>query len=616
MYIYHGRLGFLRTKPLSVMGIFSKQNGKASKKANDPLEQRSEQKSLYESPKIICIDLPDNVTKEIESRYKNTLKGTLGSIIRLPRFERRDQLYPVLPDISIPLNAHEYDIFIVDLFGAKEIDYASRSHSKKHHSDLKSEVLAARHPQTIFNPRPLGSDFIGSSLRDIKNRDSLLIVFGAEVEMVDYDIYSDEFYALEHRGSLKFHTYCFHPQLHPNNPQSGREFLVASENNDLSALLRKYLKQFIYHQSFYKADGFEPLLTTQNGDLVSLIYQEQRCKVVLFPQVLEQQAEFLVEFLTEVAPKLFPSLFPESTLNGWKNEKQYWLPNHQALIEEEARIHSEYVAKLEDLNRRQLENQNQFEFLQRILTETSDELTNSLITFFRWLGFKDVVDYDSVEKNSKVFEEDIQIKLPNGSLLIIECKGIGGTSTDDQCSQISKVKFRRSKERGRFDVFALYVVNHQRHLPPLSRKNPPFQSQQIEDAQNDERGLVSTWDLFQLYFSIENGVITKEEARIQLLNFGLIEFKPTGLVRIDEPKEIFKEGKVCIVNIDNIEIEVGDEIFEEKNGKYQKLFLEKIKQNDRTVDRASSGELGIELSGKISKNSTLWKRQVPNESNT
>ena len=123
-------------------------------------------------------------------------------------------------------------------------------------------------------------------------------------------------------------------------------------------------------------------------------------------------------------------------------------------------------------------------------------------------------------------------------LLVIEIKGIGGTSTDGQCSQIEKIKNRRMQERRNFDVFGLYIVNHQRYQPPLLRENPPFKREQIQDAENDKRGLLTTWQLFNLYFSIKNGCISKEEARKALLKYGLIEFSPQNCVSLGEPVKI------------------------------------------------------------------------------
>ena len=146
-------------------------------------------------------------------------------------------------------------------------------------------------------------------------------------------------------------------------------------------------------------------------------------------------------------------------------------------------------------------NQSKYQFLHDLITETGDSLVKSIECFFAYLGFRNIINMD--ETNPDIKEEDLQISLEQG-LLVIEAKGIGGTSKDSECSQISKIKFRRAKERNKFDVFALYIVNHQRYLPPLERKNPPFSEKQIEDAQSDERGLLTTYELFKLYFHISN----------------------------------------------------------------------------------------------------------------
>jgi len=253
------------------------------------------------------------------------------------------------------------------------------------------------------------------------------------------------------------------------------------------------------------------------------------------------------------------------------------------------------------------ENIERFSFLHEIISETGDKLTSSLIKFFNWFGFDNVNDFDKTNTNSLALEEDIQVKLPKG-LLIIECKGIGGTSTDADCSQISKIKHRRCKERKNFDVFALYIVNHQRYLPPLNRKNPPFTNHQIEDAKNDERGLLTTWQLFQLYFDIEAGVITKEEAREMILEYGLIEFTPKGLSLLYEPNEIFSDGHVCIVNLDNVSLKVDDDLFIEKNGRFKKVRIISMQENGIVVNEASTGEVGLKVSSKIEKKSKIWKK--------
>ena len=145
-------------------------------------------------------------------------------------------------------------------------------------------------------------------------------------------------------------------------------------------------------------------------------------------------------------------------------------------------------------------------------------------------------------------EEDIQIEMEAG-LIIIEAKGIGGTSRDDECSQISKIRSRRCEERNKFDVIALYIVNHQRHIPPLERKNPPFTENQVHDAELEKRGLLTTWDLYNLYFNVENGMISKKRAIECLMKPGLIKFIPDKITKLNLVKEIYQNGEVVIFDL-------------------------------------------------------------------
>ena len=155
---------------------------------------------------------------------------------------------------------------------------------------------------------------------------------------------------------------------------------------------------------------------------------------------------------------------------------------------------------------------------------------------------------------------------------------------------------------------SLYIVNHQRYLPPLSRQNPPFSENQKQDADNDERGLLTTWQLFNLYNEIENGILDKVNARNDLLKFGFIEFRPKDLILIDEPKELFKNGEVCIVNITDLTLNVGDEILVEKSGKFFKTTIEGIQLDNKPVTTAKTGEIGLQLSIPIKNKSILWKK--------
>jgi hypothetical protein len=244
-------------------------------------------------------------------------------------------------------------------------------------------------------------------------------------------------------------------------------------------------------------------------------------------------------------------------------------------------------------------NKLEYEFLHKILIESGNNLVTFVIQYLKWLGFNDVIEKDSSAEGG-LLEEDIQVDLGEKGLLIIEVKGIGGTSKDAECSQIHKVKYRRSKERKRFDVYALYIVNNERNLPPLNRTIPPFNQTQIIDAKNDERGLLYTWQLFNLYFNIESGFITKEIARERILHYGLIDFTPE-LLTLGMPYKFFKNNTVICVELNNTEIKKGGFLVFEGNGRYYKSEIINIEIDGHSKESANIGKVGIELSEKIPK---------------
>jgi hypothetical protein len=140
----------------------------------------------------------------------------------------------------------------------------------------------------------------------------------------------------------------------------------------------------------------------------------------------------------------------------------------------------------------------------------------------------------------------------------------------------------------------LYIVNHQKHLPPLKRENPPFKENQIADAENDHRGLITTWQLFNLYFSIKSGAITKEETRARFSNSGLIEFAPSAIIPLGKPKSVKKEGTVIILDL-STRIQNTGELFIKRDERYYPTKISEIQKDDHTVEAAESGGVGIKI---------------------
>lgn len=578
-------------------------------------EKRDKGISIIESPKICCIDLNEEIIFALEKTGANIYNGTLGSKINVPNDEFND--HQLLSNYNFPSNLQEYDIIIIDLDNSKTIDFNQEEHIRKSHTGKSSYHISSCFPETLFDPRPLSCKTLNNFIQQIKDRNFLVIAFSSEDYNVDYQILKITERKVEKLPLKRFNIYSFWDDVPTSEPRFGKEFKIHNLKNNLQKILEKFKDGTYYNQTFtipkkftnYEMvddENYLPLMTSLNGEIVSFLVINEKKSLIILPQI-KDKVNFLLEFLSEVAPLMYPELFPFSTTFNWKEQYEYWLPNHYKLLEEKNDIIKEYEKKIEENKKNIEKNQIRFSFLHNIIIETGDSLVDSLIQFLKWLEFENVKDFDNSKSNSSILEEDIQVTLHEG-LLIIECKGIGGTSTDSDCNQISNIKHRRCKERNSFDVFALYIVNHQRYLPPLKRQNPPFTPQQIQDAVNDERGLLTTWQLFDLYYNIAKEIITKEEARKSLLEFGLIDLRPKNLLYIYEPTEILKDGKVCIIKIENILLKINDELLIEKNNLFEKAIILEIQNDGKQVNQCTNGEYGLKLSSKVNKKSIIWKK--------
>ncbi len=597
------------------MGFFDRNKIEKSENQDDSSTE-DRQNNILERPRICCIDLDEEITKNLEKLNYNIYKGTLGQKIKIPTRDR-DTNYPILLNYDLPDNLHEYDIIIVDLDNSKTIEYIAEDHKRKNVSGKSYISLVSIFPENIFDPRPFSGIILGEKINEPSNKSFLIIVFTTsnyEIEYQSVEVFQD--YNKKHEPET-INIYSFLKNVFISKIKIGKEAYIQDIQDDFRNLLIKYKDDLIYNQTFHQPtiwkDGSYvndpkciPLLKNNNNEVISFYHHLINKGTLILPQI-NNKKDFLGEFLQKIAPELFPELFPFSTQFKWKEQVEYWLPNHSNLLKDKENLEIGYKKKIESKEKDISSNYEKYSFLHDLITRTGDELVIAAQKYFKWLGFQNVKIMDEIQKDPKsnLKEEDLQIDLDNG-LLIIEVKGIGSTSTDPDCSQISKIKYRRCEERKKFDVFALYLVNHQRHLPPLKRVNPPFTSNQIRDARNDKRGLLTTWQLFNLYFEIQNKVFSKEEARNNLTQFGLVNFRPHNLRFIDEPKEFFHNNYVCIVNIENIEIKIGDILYIEKNDRFYLAEIKSLMINDNSVQKVNKGEVGIKLDIKLKKHSKLW----------
>jgi len=569
-----------------------------------------------ERPKILSLNLQPSSSKAITDKGYNLYVGSLGKLVNT--LNKEHEFKYCLLNYDYPENIHEYDIVLLDLDFVETIGYNPIENKRTENISGNNTYLLCKYPQTIFDPRPLTSDILLEQVHEIIKRDSIIVAFQSKLIDVKYRVVKENGNRPIDNGSEEKNIYEIIPSVPFLKNKVGKETKVVASNGELAGLLNKYNSEFTYQATFYHpavwkdntqvpADYFVPLVINQDGEIVSYIMRAGKGIIIVLPN-LEVTSNFFIEFLEVVGPSLMPSIFPESVKGSWKENPEYFLPNHDELLEQKRLLQEEFQQKIEQKDSEINANLSKYKFLHDLLLDTGDNLVSATINFLDWLGFQNVIDMD--DQDPETLEEDIQIETEKG-LLVIEVKGIGGTSKDTECSQISKIRYRRAEERGKFDVFGLYIVNHQRHLPPNNRENPPFTKEQIRDAINDKRGLLTTYQLFKLYFSIQKSLITKEEAREAIYSYGLVEFKPANLQFIDTITEIFLEGSVFILNLNDNEIKIGDKLYIERNGIFEIIEIKGLQVDDADVQTANSGEVGIKSSSKVKKKSLVYIKNLP-----
>ncbi len=567
---------------------------------------------LNERPQVCLVDLPDGVSDLLKKKRYSCTDASTGSLINVPK-DRRDATHLLQPDYSIPKNIHEYDIVVLDMGSPKSTNYESSGFNVKSVSGKSTYALLSRYPQQIFDSRPFGLSALKHSINDLLKKKSLVVVFADTEIEVNYEIVEINAQSNRVCDNKTCSSLQFCNVLPEYTSKFGKIVKAPEKSSRFTPVVLKYMEGGDYKVIFKHpgewnghkrvlSEKFFPIAINDSDEIVSYAQLVEDAVIFVFPQI-RNKGEFILEFFDVHMSELFPQLFPYSGQFGWLEDGSYPLPGEIQLRETRLAIEEKYKSDVSSNETALQDLKTEFSFLRDLITATGDELVKAVEEYFAWLGFPSVKNMD--DHDPETLEEDIQVDFES-RLLVVEVKGIGGTSTDKACSQISKIKYRRSEERGRFDVFGLYVVNHQRYISPKDRTNPPFTSDQIKDARLDKRGLVTTYELYKAYFLIVGGVLDKGFVRERLFDIGLIDFYPSELTCLGVVEELFKNGCVAIVSIEDIELSVGTRLIAKKGDSYSVHVIKGLQVNGAPVEAVSNGEVGISMDKPIRNRSELF----------
>ncbi|HBU6167544.1 hypothetical protein ACTM9O_13250 [Citrobacter freundii] len=418
----------------------------------------------------------------------------------------------------IPDNIHEAEIIVIDTTLSNFSHGAGRT---------SSVSVYFEHTPSYVDLLPIDMSVISNGIFSTKKKQAVVVFCSSNTDM---------FYAIEsgptrNPRQIRYSTYDFNDSYLGVIDRTGNRFKKPDNviAKDLTDLIFKYSRGSNYNVVFNGVNGQDLILAENEGGEVLSFIRVIKEKTFIFLPVINNKTEFLNELFSSVLPDIpfFEDYFPNNGSFQWINSELYLSYEEKTKSNEIEELKSEYEKNNLKLQSElsDLANKDENIKTKALLTATDDELVFSVKWFLNYIGFENVIvpDENVNEENGEVFEEDLNIETPSITYLF-EVKGIGGTSSDDQCAQISKIVYRREEANPDHNYKGVYIVNHQRQKNPKERKNPPFFEQQELDAAIARRGMTYTYELFQVYHMIESGILDKADVREAFNQRGLIDF--------------------------------------------------------------------------------------------
>ena len=568
--------------------------------------------------RVLCVDMGQEVVDYLRKEKLETYDGTFGPFVDARNVEFVWDRLPIYLDKDLPDNLHEYSVVVEDL-GAdrKTVPYDVNQVNKQKaivdtNSTFKSLCLAK--PTNVFDPVPFCCGLLEEGFNK-KNGKLIKIIFQSSK------------YEMRYSGISASDNYTHHVG-HFTNYQNIVDFTQKSLSGDRVKLVEEYqlsellfsgledqlsYLQTFYHPTIRKNNSYEtqpnprfiPLLLNEQGDIISYVFLGKETITFVLPQIANKVV-LLERLFTNCLYRNFSDLFPLQTKNSWSAKQEYELPEVITLNNEKEKARQVYEDTIAQKDKAIAELRKKYSFLYAMLTESGEVLVKNVKHFLEWLGFQNVISMDETIKEGEDFQEDLQIHLDNNELLIVEVKGLYGTSKDNECSQISKIETRRTHEGKYSLVHSLYIVNNERGMEPLIRHIPPFTANQIKDAEYSYRAMAYTYQLFNLYFEIENGIVTKEMARKALLTPGLVSFH-SSFNSLGRPYSYYKHNYVACIEIHDSLITVGDTLyFEDSKKRLNRAKIVNIQIDNQNQNSVKDGKVGIEFDVRMPKGTELY----------
>ncbi len=317
----------------------------------------------------------------------------------------------------------------------------------------------------------------------------------------------------------------FHVPFERFKPYIGRAF----------RLLPEPLGEGIWDKASSGNGAFEVLAKTVEGAPAAMVVPKGRGSIMLLPWFGAKTID-VVEYILkdQRAPA---SQVPAEAAPGWIEGEDYVFPELKALIAKRDDEKKRFEEVLADYDRRikDLRTGGEEEF-HHLLDGEGPALKKAVVNALRYLVWGRVVDVDRYWKNTiRDKEEDVWIIEPadlaveaglrKGELVLVLARSDRNWAADDECGLLQRFKGRRMREFDNTRMKAVLIGNYFCAAEAKGRPNP-FSGAQIEEAQKDGNGLLTSYELFRAIKAEKEGRISKDAIRDRIkTQTGLITFE-------------------------------------------------------------------------------------------
>jgi hypothetical protein len=590
----------------------------ADKKAERPRDDTGilQPTLRYPKPKIVLIDMKDDSMSVLTFAGYNVATGTFGSCYNVT--ERSDQYQIVREHYDVP-NYAEQEVVVIDLApgpikeGASDLD-----------AIMGNYYYWAKCNRGVIDSRPAAMGRFRDAFDRILDHGGVFIVFADDPVTADVVFAKRSAKYIEPGGvtyGLWSFLSIFDDSIFTTNRLRGSEMVSELDAaKPFGRLLLRHLSEANYtctlepketgfnrNYGLFHNDRFKswmPLVNNKFGSPVAgvfLPHGKTKGVVLVFPQV-SNKSKLLLELFREVLPELVADVFPYAEPGHWKNNDEYQLPaiiraKHLIdTIEQEtkhkiAEIHSD-IARL----------RSETSYLIELLTETGDNLVKAVKKSLEVLGFASVVDVDEeIKGTSKGEMKREDLRIDEEGTLLIEVKGIAGMPSDADALQVQKYVVVRMREWDRTNVHGLEIINHQKAVPPLDRDHAqPFRGDIIVNAEHQQFGLMTTWDLYRLVRSFLANGWKAEHLKPVFFKFGRVEPVPIHYQLIGVVEHYWEKPGAVSIELQSAGISVNDRIAFELPTHFEEQEIGSLQIEGEAVETANA-PLVVGLKTRIDK---------------